>query len=94
MYTSTSTVTTGTGAKTFTTQTNLEEFLVPNSDVYIFETADPTTNNMTGTVTSYDRLTGVLVVNVTSKTGTAEKSAWTISSNRWVKSSGLTAQPW
>ena len=63
--------------KTFTAETGKD--FAPGQTVYIARTSNPTANNMTGTLISYDKEgTGQMVVSVTSKTGTGTYSDWTI----------------
>lgn len=73
--TSSSSVTIGTGSKSFTLNESYRAF-ISGSKVKIAETADPTTNYMTGTVTSYSGDT--LAVTVGSVTGSGTISAWSI----------------
>lgn len=72
--TSTTSVTIGTGSKSFTTQTGLG-FVVGMT----LRIANSSTNYMTGDVTSYNTGTGALVVNVTSVVGSGTFASWTIS---------------
>jgi hypothetical protein len=74
--TSTTSVAIATGPKTFTTDTDLE--YVAGCGVLISSDADPSTQNMTGTITSYDADDGTLIVEVASVTGTATRDDWTI----------------
>jgi len=63
--------------KTFTVETGKD--FAPGQTVFIADSTDPATNNMTGTLTSYARDTsGIMVVSVTSKNGSGTKSAWNI----------------
>lgn len=75
--TSTTSLAIGTGAKTLTTQTGLG--FAAGSSVKIAETANPATNSMSGTVTSYNTTTGVMVVSVSSVQGSGTIAALTIS---------------
>lgn len=73
---STSTVTPGTGSKSFTTWVGLN--YAANAVVFIYDLTH-TRQWMKGTVTSYNSGTGVLVVNVTSSTGgSTASSLWNI----------------
>ena len=77
---STSSVTTGTGSKSFTLTA------VPNgvADGFGFSVGDvvtitdptPTVQTMTGTVTSFDESSRVLVCDITSKSGTSTRTNW------------------
>jgi hypothetical protein len=67
----------GTGAKTFTIETN-KAFVIGMS-VKIADSAAPGTNWMHGDITAYTASTGVLVVNVTLIGGSGTKTAWTVS---------------
>ncbi|MGB9115097.1 peptidoglycan-binding protein [Bradyrhizobium sp.] len=69
--TSTSSVTVGTGAQTFTVQANLG---YQAGDSMLITAGS---NSMTGTVTSYNSSTGSLVVNVVSTTGSGTYANWT-----------------
>lgn len=73
--TSVTSVTIGTGSKSFTTQTGLS--YVAGLAIKITETATPS-NLMNGTVTSYNSGTGALVVNVTSTGGSGTFTDWDI----------------
>ena len=70
---STTSVSIGTGSKTFTTQSGLE--LSPGQPVRAFYTADGRNNWMEGTVISYSGNT--LVINVSSVGGSGTKAFWT-----------------
>lgn len=74
--TSTSSVAIGTGSKSFTTQTG-KNFYV-GQFISVSSNATPT-NYMFGQVTSYNTLTGALVVNVTDTGGTGTAADWNIS---------------
>lgn len=74
--TSTTSVTVGTGAKSFTTQTG-KQFQV-GQPVRVAETADPS-NYMDGQVTAYNSGTGALDVSVSDVGGSGTIAAWTIS---------------
>lgn len=73
--TSTTSVTIGTGAQTFTVQTGLG--YQAGNTIIMGDTFNGA-NTMTGTVTSYNSSTGALVVNVTSVTGSGTPGNWTI----------------
>lgn len=73
--TSTTSNTIGTGTKTFTTQMALPF----QQGQYILVTDQANANNfMNGQVTSYNNITGVLVLNVTGTGGSGTKTAWNI----------------
>ena len=68
----------GVGLKSFTTQSGLSDFYYNPQTVTIkFDE----TNQMFGTVLSYNNTTGVLVVNVTSVIGTGTQVVWSIISD-------------
>ena len=73
--TSTSSLAIGTGSKTFTTQSG--KSFVAGHPVRIVSAANPTTNYMTGTVTSYSSTT--LVVSVAATGGSGTYADWVIS---------------
>jgi hypothetical protein len=70
---STTSLTIGTGNQTLTVDTGLAYTL--NQDVVI---AYDNSNDMNGSVVSYDSLTGVLVVNVTLTNGSGTFTSWTV----------------
>ncbi len=72
--TSTTSNTIGTGAKSFTTQTNLG-YQVGQS----LRIANTSTNFMTGEVTSYNTGTGALVMNISSTSGAGTFTSWFLS---------------
>lgn len=74
--TSTTSVTIGTGSKSFTTQTG-KNFQI-GQFVTVANTTTPA-NYMTGQVTAYNSGTGALTVNVTATGGAGTLAAWTIS---------------
>jgi len=74
--TSTETITFGTGSKTFQVPTG--KSYVAGQYVLVAQTSAPS-NYMIGQVTSYDSLTGVLILNVVTNTGSGSASAWTFS---------------
>jgi hypothetical protein len=74
--TSTTSVSIGTGAKSFTTQAG-KSFDV-GTFVEAVSAANPTTHYMSGQVTAYDSGTGALTVNVTVSSGSGSRSDWTI----------------
>jgi len=67
----------GTGAKSFTVSTG--KSFQPGMWLVIADTAAPSTNQMYGTVTSYDSATGALVMNIVSVRGSGTKTAWVVS---------------
>ena len=73
--TSTTSITIGTGAKSLTVQAGLS--LVPGYPVRIAYTTTPT-DNMDGTVTTYNSSTGALVVNVASVNGSGTYANWQV----------------
>lgn len=75
--TSSTSVTIGTGSKSFTVETAKQ--WVAGMPIKIAVTASPSTNYMTGTVTSYNSGTGALVVNVTAVGGSGTYAAWSLS---------------
>ncbi len=75
--TSASSVAIGTGAKSFTVSTG--KSFQSGMWLVIADTAAPSTNQMYGTVTSYDTGTGALVMNIVSVRGSGTKTAWVIS---------------
>jgi hypothetical protein len=76
------TITTGTGAKTFNVSFNPYKVTAANLTVglaiRVHHRTAPFTNFMVGTITSYTASTGALVVNVTSATGSASVADWVI----------------
>ncbi len=75
--TSTTTVSIGTGAKTWTIETG--KAFVIGMNVKIAEDGDPVSNFMNGVVTQYITGTGQLDITVSEATGSGSFSAWTIS---------------
>ncbi|WP_395055182.1 hypothetical protein [Polaromonas sp.] len=75
--TSASSVAIGTGVKSFTVSTG--KSYQPGMWLVIADTAAPSTNQMYGTVTSYDTATGALVMNIVSVRGSGTKTAWVLS---------------
>lgn len=73
--TSTTSLTVATGAQPLAIGT--DKGFVPGMAISVAYTTTPTTR-MLGNVTSYDPLTGALVVNVTSVTGSGTYAAWSI----------------
>ena len=71
--TSTTSLAIGTGSKTLTVDTNLS--YTPSQSVIIAHNA---TNEMTGTVTTYNAGTGDMVANITSILGSGTYSSWTV----------------
>lgn len=69
--TSTDNLTIGTGTKSFTVELNLA--YVPAQPIILSYDGS---NYMSGTVTSYDKTTGAIVVNITSITGSGSYSSW------------------
>lgn len=74
--TSVSSVLIGTGAKSFTTQLGLA--FQPGQPIVAASVSGPT-NQIVGTVTSYNASTGVLVMNAASVGGSGTKTDWAIS---------------
>lgn len=76
-WTSTSSVSIGTGSKVFTIPTSLEDFIVPGeSFVRVYNSAG---NYMQGLVTAYNSGTGAMTVNVTVAVGAGTFASWTVS---------------
>jgi len=73
--TSTTSLTVGTGSKSL--NVGADKGFTPGMEVVIAYTTTPTTR-MIGTVTSYDAVTGALVVNVTSVQGSGTYTAWSV----------------
>ena len=73
--TSTTSVTVGTGDKTFTVNTGLN--FIAGQEITIYKTSTNTTF-VSGKIKSYDSSTGALVLNSTSYGGTGAHSAWSI----------------
>jgi hypothetical protein len=67
----------GTGEKTFTVSPG--KGFRGGMYLVIADTAAPSTNSMTGQVTSYNTGTGELVMSILNATGSGTKTAWTIS---------------
>ncbi len=89
--TSTSSVTVGTGSRSFITQAGKQ--FVATEFVAIVRTSAPTTTYMQGQVTAYDSATGALTVNVATAAGSGSYSDWTISpSGPAALPSGITVQ--
>lgn len=78
LATSSTSVAIGTGSKTFTIQTGLQRMLVVGNNITITST-QYSYKTMTGTITSYNNSTGVLVVNITDYESSGTYAAWTIS---------------
>jgi hypothetical protein len=76
---SSTSLTVGTGTQTFTVGTGLGYLTTASTPltVTLFETGAPTTNVMTGTLTSYNSATGQAIINVTSVLGSGTHSDWT-----------------
>lgn len=74
--TSTTSLTIGAGAKPLTTQT--DRGFTAGQEVFLRDQSAPTTNYMTGTVTSYASGTGALVVDITSVAGSGSFDDWAI----------------
>jgi len=66
----------GTGVKTLVIETGKE--LVGSQNVSIADAANPSANYMTGTLISYDSITGLAQVNVTAFSGSGTKTAWIV----------------
>lgn len=78
--TSTTTNTLALGAQTFTVNTGLN--ILPAQSAFCFTGAIAAgANSMSGTVTSYNSGTGVLVLNITQVNGTGTFSSWVITNN-------------
>lgn len=73
----------GTGSKTFNVQTGLS--YIATQDITVVHNAS---NHMHGSVTSYDSVTGVLVVNVVEATGTGTYNDWSINVGGLTTSAG------
>jgi hypothetical protein len=73
--TSTTSVTVGTGSKSFTVNTGLN--FIAGQEITIYKTSDNTTF-VSGKITSYNSSTGALVLNSTSYGGTGAHSAWSV----------------
>ncbi len=85
--TSTTSVVIGTGSKSFVTQAGKP--IVAGDPITITDQAI-TGNSMTGTIASYNAVTGDLAVTVTSITGSGTISAWNIASLLWYEDIDLT----
>lgn len=83
--TSTTSLTIGTGNKTLTVETDLAYTV--NQDVVI---AYDATNDMNGSVVSYDPLTGIMVVNVVGTLGSGTYTSWTVNLDGAVGTPGPT----
>lgn len=66
---SSSTITVGTGAKTFQTYNGKSSLLAASDNIIVARRSTQAGNRMVGTVTSYDNATGVLVTNITGTLG-------------------------
>lgn len=77
--TSSTSLTIGTGSKSLTIETGKQ--WVAGMAIKVAVTASPSTNYMTGTVTSYNSGTGALVVDVSAVGGSGTFSAWSLSLN-------------
>lgn len=73
--TSTSSIAVGSGSKTLTVGTNLN--FIPAQEITVYKTGTVTTF-ISGTITSYDPLTGILIVNVTAYGGTGSHTTWSV----------------
>jgi hypothetical protein len=76
--TSTTSLLVGTGSKSFTIQAG--RAFSPGQSVVLAYNVTPTTQ-MTGTITSYNRTTGAVVMNVTGTNGSGTYADWTLSLN-------------
>lgn len=74
--TSTTSLLVGTGSKSFTIQAG--RAFSPGQSVVLAYNVTPTTQ-MTGTITSYNRTTGAVVMNVTGTNGSGTYADWTLS---------------
>lgn len=79
----TNSVAIGTGSKTFNVQTGLS--YIATQDITVVHNAS---NHMHGSVTSYDPVTGVLVVNVVEVTGSGTYNLWSINVGGLTTSAG------
>ena len=86
---STTSNTIGTGAKTWTIETG--KAFAAGMEVKIVENADPVNNFVTGVVTDYDTVTGVLSVTVTGTTGSGTFTAWTATQTNLILAGNLDA---
>ena len=84
--TSASSVLIGTGAKSFTASPG--KSFQPGMWLVFADTAAPSTNAMVGSVTSYDAVTGAMVVNIVGVIGSGTKTAWTISQSAFGAAAG------
>lgn len=75
--TSSTSVTIGTGSKTFTMVEDTLAFAAGNN-LRIAQTSNPTTNYMEGVVTSYNKTTKALAVTVSSTNGSGTITGWTM----------------
>jgi hypothetical protein len=75
--TSTTSVVGGTGSKTFTMATTTVATFVAGSSITITSDIAPVIT-LTGTVTSYNTTTRILVVNVNTISGSGTRAAWTM----------------
>lgn len=84
--TSTTSLTIANGAKTLTVEAG--KGYAPGQAVVIAQTSSPT-NYMTGQVTSYDAVTGALVVGVTATGGGGSAAVWAVSVGALVAGGGV-----
>lgn len=75
--TSTTSNVVGTGSKTWTMIEDNLAFGIGNS-LRIADTSDPTTNYMSGVITTYNKTTKALTVTVDTSTGSGTKTTWTM----------------
>jgi hypothetical protein len=82
VFPSSSSVTIGTGSKTFTLPSGQSSLVLVGQTVFIYAGSPPSgANSMVGTITSYSNTTGSTVVNVTSTNGAGTFATWTLSNN-------------
>lgn len=75
--TSVSSVTVGTGSKSFTASTG--SLAQPGQSYVVADAAAPATNYMVGRLTAYNSTTGALTINVTTSAGSGTISNWVLS---------------
>jgi hypothetical protein len=75
--TSTTSLTVGTGSKSFTLAQTGKQFAL-GQNVVVANTATPT-NNMVGTITAFDPNSGAMTISVSTTSGSGTFTAWTVS---------------